>query len=127
MSHFEFHSDESMPDKDVGVLVRVPFGITDKYELLKSLGTQLRLPEYFGFNWDALDECLADLSWLEKEPIVIWHDDLPLSSNSKESTQYVRILAGVYEGGTQKTVIVSFPDRVKEKIRSLMRDDRGRS
>ncbi len=33
-------------------------------DLVAVLGRSLQFPEYFGNNWDALDECLADLSWL---------------------------------------------------------------
>ncbi|MDD5388679.1 MAG: barstar family protein [Gallionellaceae bacterium] len=35
----------------------------DKASLLAALGWTLHFPDYFGGNWDALDECLADLSW----------------------------------------------------------------
>jgi RNAse (barnase) inhibitor barstar len=37
----------------------------DKASLLAALGQALRFPGYYGGNWDALDECLADLSWHE--------------------------------------------------------------
>lgn len=36
-----------------------------KSELLAALGRALDLPDYFGANWDALEECLNDLSWRE--------------------------------------------------------------
>lgn len=36
-------------------------GATTHNELMDALGRQLELPDYFGRNWDALDECLADL------------------------------------------------------------------
>jgi RNAse (barnase) inhibitor barstar len=37
--------------------------LTDKAAMLEAVSTALRFPDYFGFNWDALDECLCDLSW----------------------------------------------------------------
>ena len=37
----------------------------DKASLLAALGQALHFPDYYGGNWDALDECLADLSWHE--------------------------------------------------------------
>ncbi len=35
----------------------------DKAALLAALGWALDFPEYYGLNWDALEECLFDLSW----------------------------------------------------------------
>lgn len=38
-------------------------GLRGKSELLDALGRALDLPDYYGGNWDALEECLLDLSW----------------------------------------------------------------
>lgn len=35
----------------------------DKAALLAEIGRILAFPDYYGGNWDALEECLADLSW----------------------------------------------------------------
>lgn len=35
----------------------------DKAALLKAIGRVLEFPDYYGVNWDALEECLFDLSW----------------------------------------------------------------
>jgi RNAse (barnase) inhibitor barstar len=37
--------------------------LTDKDSLLEALGWALEFPDYFGANWDALEECLTDMSW----------------------------------------------------------------
>ena len=35
----------------------------------------LQFPYYFGENWDALHDCLADLSWLQAESVVVCFAD----------------------------------------------------
>ncbi|OYY95731.1 MAG: hypothetical protein B7Y41_00055 [Hydrogenophilales bacterium 28-61-23] len=37
--------------------------LTDRRDLLGAIGRALDFPDYYGANWDALDECLRDLSW----------------------------------------------------------------
>ncbi|WPU24808.1 barstar family protein [Cedecea neteri] len=46
-------------------------------ELLKSIYYLLWFPGYFGFNWNALADCLSDFSWIGEEKIIIAHDNLP--------------------------------------------------
>jgi hypothetical protein len=36
----------------------------DKPTVLARLGRALRFPDWYGGNWDALADCLGDLSWL---------------------------------------------------------------
>lgn len=38
-------------------------GAQDKDALLERLAGALGFPEWFGGNWDALEDCLQDLSW----------------------------------------------------------------
>jgi RNAse (barnase) inhibitor barstar len=44
---------------------------TDKDALLQRIAASLAFPDWFGHNWDALADCLADLSWLEGRGHVI--------------------------------------------------------
>ena len=37
--------------------------VTSKADLLNKVARALNFPEYFGMNWDALSDCLMDLSW----------------------------------------------------------------
>jgi len=46
-------------------------GVDGKRELLKRLAAALEFPDWFGYNWDALADCLADLSWLEADGYLI--------------------------------------------------------
>jgi hypothetical protein len=45
--------------------------------LLQALYQLLWLPGYFGFNWNALDDCLTDLSWIRERRVVLEHAGLP--------------------------------------------------
>jgi len=42
-------------------LVRIAFA--DKAALLNNMACALGFPDWFGHNWDALEDCLTDLSW----------------------------------------------------------------
>ncbi|MFJ9942544.1 barstar family protein [Streptomyces erythrochromogenes] len=43
-------------------------GVRGKAGLMRRCGEALRLPEWFGGNWDALVDVLQDLSWLPEAP-----------------------------------------------------------
>jgi RNAse (barnase) inhibitor barstar len=38
-------------------------GVTGKAAFLKKVARALDFPKYFGMNWDALGDCLSDMSW----------------------------------------------------------------
>jgi RNAse (barnase) inhibitor barstar len=51
----------------------------DKEDLFAALSIALRLPDWFGHNWDALADCLCDLSWKPAPGYVVYiegHDAL---------------------------------------------------
>ncbi|MDP1652897.1 MAG: barstar family protein [Rhodocyclaceae bacterium] len=45
--------------------------VHDKDGMLKAIGTAMAFPEWFGTNWDALLDCLADLNWRPAEGYVV--------------------------------------------------------
>lgn len=45
-------------------VARVDFaGCADKHDALTRIAAGLRFPAWFGHNWDALNDCVNDLSW----------------------------------------------------------------
>jgi hypothetical protein len=53
-------------------LWRVSFkGARDKAGLLSRLAAALQFPAWFGANWDALEDCLTDLSWAQGDGHVL--------------------------------------------------------
>ncbi|MEZ5564264.1 MAG: barstar family protein [Gammaproteobacteria bacterium] len=67
----------SLPADDIAVIAEVAAtldfavfradltGCAEPAELFVRLQEQLKLPAWFGQNWDALADCLTDLSWRE--------------------------------------------------------------
>lgn len=51
--------------KGYGVYTIDLAGIADKAALMERLQSALHFPEWFGRNWDALEDCLTDMSWSE--------------------------------------------------------------
>jgi len=50
--------------------------ISRKEQLLNHAATALRLPEDFGHNWDALEECLTDMEWVDADGYLIYYDHI---------------------------------------------------
>jgi RNAse (barnase) inhibitor barstar len=49
-------------------------GARDKDEMLAAIGKALGFPEWFGHNWDALNDCLLDMGWRPAEGYVVLLD-----------------------------------------------------
>lgn len=46
-------------------------GASDKATLMERIARALEFPQWFGGNWDALEDCLTDLSWLKADGHVL--------------------------------------------------------
>lgn len=58
-----------IPDAEVFAIELA--GCRGKADLLVRIATAMRFPAWFGHNWDALADCLADLSWLRSPACVV--------------------------------------------------------
>lgn len=77
------------------IIVRVPRGIRSKQKLFAVLGDKLHFPAYFGWNWDALEELLCDLTWLPAKSAVVVHEDLPFGAGGDHRETYLEIARDV--------------------------------
>lgn len=73
--------------------------VLDKEGLFERLATALEFPNWFGRNWDALADCLGDLSWMEAKGYVILleHSDDFRSSNSADFTTALQVFESAAE------------------------------
>lgn len=81
-------------------LVRVDLaGVHDKQHMLDAVAAAFRFPEWFGGNWDALEDCLTDLSWDRARGYVLLfeHADALATRAQHEFATAVEIFESVAE------------------------------
>lgn len=84
-----------------------------KEQLLNHVATALRFPGYFGDNWDALEECLTDMEWVDAPGYVIYYDHIDglLAAHPDQFSTFVEICRDAVgswkEDGTAMVVLLS--------------------
>lgn len=65
--------------------------------LFQEWAAALQFPYYFGHNWDAFDECLADLNWLPANSYTFFltKTHLLLPNSDDDFLTFTRVLDGV--------------------------------
>src|SRR5262245_41651157 len=80
----------------------------DLDSLFKECAAVLQFPYYFGENWAAFDECLADLSWMEADAYFLIVTDMSfvLSKEAKDQFKiFIEILQKVADEWSQPVEI----------------------
>ncbi len=64
---------------------------------MRALSQTMKFPDYFGNNWDALEECLNDMEWLPAKGYVIQFKNADLFAKNRHSdfAVFVRIVRSV--------------------------------
>ena len=122
---FEFNDDLGGVRADF--IGTVPPGIATKEALLQALYESLSLPGWFGFNWDALSDCLRDFHWMEHHDIAVVHHDVP-ALPGRELQAYVDVLTDAIESwqaNDSHRLIVVFPTAFEQQVRALLMKQRG--
>ncbi len=115
-----YESNDALGD---GMIANVRAGIASVDELYDALTEALHLPNYFGRNWDALDEVLGDLSWLVPRRILLVHEDLP-ELPMEQLRVYLDVLRTAVHEWTRRPgaheLVVAFPEEEQLAIRRLL-------
>jgi RNAse (barnase) inhibitor barstar len=87
--------------------------IQRKEQLLNHVATALHFPKSFGHNWDALEECLTDLEWVDADGYILYYDHIDglLETHPDQFETLVEILrdavASWKEDGSAMIVLLS--------------------
>ena len=123
-SSFLFVDDPHAFRDAAALIVRVPAKARGKEKVLNVLSRGLRFPKYFGGNWDALDECLNDLSWLEGvTSVVLVHEGLPFLRGGEQLSTYLALVRDVVvarkAAEKQPSLAVVFPTAVRDVVEGV--------
>lgn len=80
--------------------------VQDKMGILSEIARSLGFPSYFGMNWDALNDCLTDMSWRPASGYVVLLTGLgTIDAGAVEDMRVViRILESAAEHWRQRGV-----------------------
>jgi hypothetical protein len=110
------------PDSDTFVAI-MPAGISTVEELFNALFEVLLLPGYFGFNWNAVLDCLRDFHWLTEKKIILIHKELP-SIPKSDLWEYLDVLYDCIEGwedDEEHNLSIMFPESCRAQIEEIMK------
>lgn len=109
----EINANENM------VSVIIPANTNGKLELFNCFCNQLRFPAYFGYNWDALYDCMVDLNWISEHDILIIHNDVPFKEDLNARVIYIKLLFDIcssWENSAVHKFFIYFPLNCRSEI-----------
>lgn len=131
--NFQFADNPAELKKENSFIATIPINIKSKSQLLDVYSDKFKLPDYFGRNWDALDEVLKDFYWIGQKIIIIFHEGIPSGLNEKDLKIYLDILTdavqvwrdspreGFKPPQIMHELIVVFPSKCKKEIEKIIK------
>lgn len=111
---YHFFTECKEENKDA-LIVEFPLGITDKEHLFAFYSWVFNFPGWFGYNWDALGDCLRDIKPLNSRRILIKHGDVPLLAGSDDRANYLDVLLSTCVLH-KWTFVAAFPSETLDEI-----------
>jgi hypothetical protein len=125
MSTFIYSDDLPTPTAGAFTTLAEIGHVSGKDQLLDLIATQLSFPDYFGRNWDALDECIKDLSWLGEGDVAILHREIPASLGREGLRTYLKLLrdaALTWRHRGTRTLATVFPLTARRTVEASLSD-----
>ena len=115
---------DSIPSYDTSQVYMARLGkdIGSTDYLINALFYTLSFPGYFGFNWNALYDCMCDFSWIREKHIVIFHEELP-RIEQRDLKIYLEVLRDAcksWQGDSEHVVEVIFMKEDKLAIEKIL-------
>jgi hypothetical protein len=106
------------------LVVQIPATVRSKTALLQLISQQLKFPVYFGWNWDALSDCLRDLHWLDEvKRVRIIHEAVPFLPGWKKRGIYLNLLQEVvlsWNANPGIQIEALFPTSTQAEVQGLV-------
>jgi RNAse (barnase) inhibitor barstar len=98
--------------------------VKGKSELLSELNKVLNFPDYFGYNWEALSDCLRDFSWIKEKGIALIHSEIPNLTNGELKVYIEIIYDAVQDWKVEEAhyLKIIFPQKAEHIIQELIKD-----
>jgi RNAse (barnase) inhibitor barstar len=95
--------------------------VTGKKGLLKKFSLALNFPDYFGMNWDALGDCLTDMSWKPAAGYVLLFSNFRVFA--EKNPEDMKIAGNIFDSSANywKQKKVPFYIILSEKVSSTAR------
>ncbi len=122
MKKIKFISSNEIVADDTIFVAKMKGQVSTKEALLGALSEILNMPGYFGFNWDALSDCLSDFHWIKQKKIVLIHENIPNLSAS-DLNIYLEVLIDAIDSWAnddKHEFIVIFPESSEILINALL-------
>src|SRR5690606_29654289 len=108
---FVLTSDIASLESENTRVINVPATLSNKDSLLSWYARTLGMPQYFGANWAACDECLRDLSRIKDRRLALYHRGVPLEASPTDQRIYIEVLANAvrdWKPGEEHEIVAAF-------------------
>lgn len=121
MNVFEFEDID--PPSMQHLTARITSCVRSKEGILAIMANAFHFPGYFGYNWDALSDCLRDFHWAPDCTASVIHDVFPFGLDDGECMIYLSILHDAVldwrKSGVNR-LTVNFPKSAEGEVMELL-------